>query len=333
VAAVVIYVDVARSPESKSRYVIDRSSLAAVGVGRAIGTSWGATVYAVVVLHDGNMGGDIDTTGRVASATPLAGVNEIKQELGKAGADRIVLAISDVPPAPLWAALGVPWSGVLDHLRPRLVLFGAEAPSTAELAPRTGARIGARLLHRARAANGDDLELRDRDGGRVRSSDSGASVCSVVAGPPIAHAQELVPEITVLGLPGGDKRVEVAGAQPAEVVAGASTLIILGDDALDPGVIAGAQRLAQLIGAHVIGSPNAARAGAIALDHVVDTGAPLAPELAVIVGNLAIDLAGSTTIVRVGVDVSGKGLDGLLPPPMTNSLDELVNALSAGGAA
>jgi len=329
VAAIVTFVDLARSAD-RERYRVHDSSLAALAMARQLGTAWGATVYAAVILHDGNMGGDIDSTGRVAVATPLKGVNELKQELARAGADRIVVAITDAPPAPLWSAFGIAWSGVLDHLRPRLVLFGADAPATLELAPRTGARIGARLLHRATTSGqADEIELRDREGARVRASDSGASVATIVGRAPAAHTTELATEIVVLSLPGMDARIEHAGAQPAELVPGSTVVVALGDDALEPEVVASARRLADLLGATLIGGPAAMKAGAIAANAVVDRCAPLAPELAIVVGNLGIDFAGATSIVRIGVDISGKGIDGLLPPPITNGLDELVRLLGA----
>ncbi|MCX5745339.1 MAG: hypothetical protein NT062_22915 [Proteobacteria bacterium] len=337
-AAVVIYVDLARAPDlqrsgddRQDRFRVHPSSMQALAIGREIGSAWGATVYAAVILHDGNLAGDVDTTGRVAMSTPLAGVNALKQELAKAGADRVVVAISDAPVMPLWSTLGIAWSGVLDHLRPRLVLFGADAPSTSELAARSGARIGARLLDRAscqsRGGINAEVELRDREGTRVRAGDSGAAVASVVGGKPHAHVTSLQVEVMVLALPGTDPRIELAAVQPADVGAASTAIVALGDDALDPAIVATARRLADALGAQLVGGPLAAKVGAIRPDAVVERGTALAPELAVVIGGLAIDLAGVTTLVRVGVDVSGKGLEGLLPPPISNGLDELVRAL------
>ena len=50
-----------------------------------------------------------------------------------------------------------------------LAALAEHSPSAAELGPRTGARIGARLFMRARTLGGDDVELRDRDGGDRKS--------------------------------------------------------------------------------------------------------------------------------------------------------------------
>jgi len=110
----------------------------------------------------------------------LPKIGMVEDVLARGGADKVVVAVSRSPVEPLWAAVGNAWQGVIDHLRPRLVLFGADAPSAAELGPRTAARIGARLLLRARASGIDDVELRDRDGGYARASDGGAAVGSTV---------------------------------------------------------------------------------------------------------------------------------------------------------
>src|SRR6185369_15711146 len=136
-----------------------------------------------------------------------------------------VVVLIDTPIVPLWSMLGTAWQGVLDHLRPRLVVFGADAPSAAELGPRTGARIGARLFLRARALGTEEVELRDRDGSYVRMTDSGAAVVLIGSAPrttapatPGAHGDDDI-DVMVLTSPGGiDPRIELAGTAPAELV-------------------------------------------------------------------------------------------------------------------
>ena len=158
------------------------SSLTALAAGRAVASSWGATLYAALVAHDPSEGEAReapDSTARVVAASRVPGIGAIQAALARAGADKVVVAVTDAPIAPLWSAVGTAWQGVIDHLRPRLVLFGADAPSAPELGPRTAARIGARLLMRARATPGDHVELRDRDGGHVRAADGGAAVVLV----------------------------------------------------------------------------------------------------------------------------------------------------------
>lgn len=299
VAAVVVHIDLEGDrPHS--------SSLVALAAGRQLASSWGATLYAALIAKD--------TSGIDAAA------------LGKAGADKIMVATTDTPIAPLWAAVGNAWQAVLDQLRPRIVLFGADAPSAPELAPRTGARIGARLLVRARTFGGDEIELRDRDGGYVRASDGGAAVALV------GRAGEAVPgeddaDIVVIAGGSGDARIELAGAVAAEVAHTVGAVVALGEDAAkDPALVARANQLAQQLGAIVVGPVEAARAGAIAPGAVVDRQTPLAPELCVVVGDAKVDLAGSTSVIKIGAQ-PGKLVDGALPGPVAAGLASLVDKL------
>ena len=302
------------------------SSLAALAAGRSIASSWGATLYAAVMMHDATEGASPDSTAQVS--TNVEGIEEIQSALGRAGADKIIVAVTDAPLAPLWAAIGVPWQGVLDHIRPRLVLFGADAPSATELGPRTGARIGARLLMRARASGGDQVEMRDRDGTYVRASDGGAAVAMIGS-----HATKVVGDedidLVVLAFPGsGDTRVEIAGSTPlTEVPHAIAPLIAIGDDvANDAEVVGNVKRLAKRLGAQIIGGPSAVRAGAVAPANAIDRASPLAPELCIAVGAIALDLSGSTSLVRIGPS-SGKNVEGVLSGPVAKNIGELVKAI------
>jgi electron transfer flavoprotein alpha subunit len=304
------------------------SSLAALAAGRAISSSWGATLYAALVVHDAHADQAApDSTAQVMS-TPPPGVDSIQNVLARAGADKVIVAVTDAPVAPLWAAVGVPWQGVLDHIRPRLVLFGADAPSASELGPRTGARIGARLLQRARATSGDQVELRDRDGGYVRASDGGAAVAMIGSGRAKLVGDDDI-DLVVLVYPGGaDQRIEVAGQTAAELAHSLGPIVALGDDVVaDAETVAAAKRLAAQLGAQLVGGPSAVRAGAVATTAVIDRHTPLAPELCIAVGAVALDLAGSTNLVRIGPS-SGKGVEGVLSTgaPSAN-LTELVRVL------
>ena len=305
------------------------SSLAALSAGRAVASSWGATLYAALVVHDPAADRAApDSTAQVMSTHQVPGVDKIQSVLARAGADKVIVAVTDAPIAPLWCAVGVPWQGVLDHLRPRLVLFGADAPSAPELGPRTGARIGARLLQRAFATAGDQVELRDRDGGYVRVADGGAAVALIGAAPVKLVGDEDI-DLSVLVFPGGaDARIEIAGQTAGELAHTLGPVIALGDDAAaDPETVAGAKRLAQQLGAQLVGGPSAVRAGAIAPSAVVDRHTPFAPELCIAVGSIALDLAGTTSLVRIGPS-SGKGVEGALSTgtPVQN-LTELTKAL------
>lgn len=303
------------------------ASLAALAAGRAVASAWGATLYAAAIVHDPAQRADTTTAGR--SKRPLAGLDPLQAALARGGADKVVIALTDAVVAPLWAAVGGTWQGVLAQLLPRLVLFGADSPSAAELGPRTGARLGARLLTRARLTGSDALELRDRDGSCVRAEDGGAAVV-LVGGPVPQVACEDGVDLLVLTLPGGaDARVEIVGTGPVEVAHAPGVLIALADDlAAVAGVPEAAARLGALLGAPVIGSAAAARAGALTTGGVVDRAAALAPELAVVIGTPSIELAGATSVVHIG-RAGVRGSAATLEGPAAEQLDALARALEA----
>ncbi|MBA2542392.1 MAG: hypothetical protein H0V17_22310 [Deltaproteobacteria bacterium] len=286
------------------------SSLAALAAGRAVASSWGATLYAALVIHDPTDRGTADSTGQISHGH-VPGVETVRAALARGGADKVVVAITDAPVSSLWASVGGAWQGVLDHLRPRLVLFGADAPSASEVGPRTGARIGARLLVRARAVGLDHVELRDRDGGYVRANDGGAAVVLVGATKP-THIGDDDIDLVVLAMPGGaDNRIEIAGSVPAEVSHGSGTIVAIDDaSAGDAQIMGAATRLASLLGASVIRS----------------SATPLAPELCVAIGSLSIDLAGAASLIRIG-HPGGKHVDGSIPGLPGPALLELVKTL------
>ena len=288
-AAVLVHIDLDGSEPHPS-------SLAALAAGRLVASSWGAALYAAVIVHDGREQGSADSTAQV-TPTQLPAVALTRARLARGGADKVIVAMSDVPVVPLWSALGTAWQAVLDHLRPRLVLFGADAPAAAELGPRTGARIGARLLLRARPIVGDIVELRDRDGGYARAQDGGAAVALVGSAPTLpavvpAHGHDPI-ELVMIAVPGGgDPRVQLVGSSPAETVHTCGTVIAIGDDVLtDAAVLADARRLAAGLGGVVVGG---AAAEALARN------AAIAPELCVQIGAVALDLAGASCVIRLG---------------------------------
>jgi len=322
VAAVLVHIDLDGDQPNAS-------SMQALTAGRAVASSWGATLYAAVIMHDAEHRSDA-APARIGPRVPgdPKTIEAIRSPLARGGADKIVVALTDAPIVPLWSALGTAWQGVLDRLRPRLVVFGADAPSATELGPRTGARIGARLFLRARATGTEEIELRDRDGSYVRMSDSGAAVVLVGAAPrPEIHGDDDI-DVMVLVLHGGaDPRIELVSTAPAELVHTTGTIIAIGDDAAsDPEIAQATQRLARVLGAHVVGSACAASAGVVASGAVLEPGAPLAPELCVSIGLPPIDLAGSTSLVRIGT-AGGKGVDGALTGPVAANLGELARLL------
>jgi hypothetical protein len=302
----------------------DRSSLVALAAGRHVASSWGATLYAAVIIHDPDQRPSGDTAG--ATTAPIAGLSELERALVRYGSDKIVIALSDAPVSSLWGAVGAAWQGVLEHLRPRLVLFGADSPSATELAPRTGARIGARLLMRARAVGIDDVELRDRDGGYVRASDGGAAVVMIGRAKPPEVSDDDVDRL-VLATPGGaDPRIEVLDSL-ATSVANAASLVALGDDVVgDASLVASARRLAELLDAQLVGGAVASRAGVIAKDAIVEATTSLAPELCVTIGGAVFDVAGATSVIQIGA-TTNKHVDGILGGRADTGIAELVKRL------
>ena len=324
-AAVLVHIDLDANG-------LHASSLQALTVARAVASSWGATLYAAVIVHDPNKRADDAPPSRIAPRVPgeRKAIEAMRRALVRGGADKIVVALTDAPIVPLWGVLGAAWQGVLDHLRPRLVVFGADAPSAAEFGPRTGARIGARLFLRARAVGTEEVELRDRDGSYVRMTDSGAAVVLIGSAPRVTaatHSDDDI-DVMVLTLPGGiDPRIELAGTVPAELVHTTGTLIAIGDDAAsDPDIAKATQRLAKVLGTHVVGSAHAANTGVVGAGAVIERGTPLAPEMCIAIGLPPIDVAGSTSLVRIGSS-GGKGVDGALTGSIAQNLGELARIL------
>lgn len=72
------------------------SSMAALAAGRAVASSWGATLYAAFIASDPS-----------EQANP--GISGIQVAIARAGADKCVVAVTDAPIVPLWSAVGSAW--------------------------------------------------------------------------------------------------------------------------------------------------------------------------------------------------------------------------------
>ncbi|HEY1548548.1 MAG TPA: hypothetical protein VGG28_12035 [Kofleriaceae bacterium] len=317
-AAVLVHIDLPQGDRGRA----DASSLIALAAGRALATSWGASLYAGVIM-----------------AAPVRETAALEAELVRCGVDRIVIAPTLGELAPLWDSLGNAWQNVLDQLRPRLVLFGADAPSADELAPRTAARIGARFLARARVIESattaaragviddPDAILRDRDGGTARISDGGAAVAMIGHAVSRRGGDGRV-DVVVLPPADGDMRIELVESSPITSAEHANgTVIALADDlANDAAAVADAKRLAALVGGRLIASKAGARSAGLAKTAIVDHSTPLAPELCVAIGATVLDVAGATSVIKLGAQ-PGKLVDGALPGSPKSALAELVAAL------
>jgi hypothetical protein len=292
------------------------SSLTALAAGRRVASSWGATLYAAVIVHAPGERGASDSTARVVSepGPRVPGIEELEVTLARAGADRVVVALTDTAVQPLWASAGSAWLAVLDHLRPRVILFGADAPSAVELGPRTAARLGARLLMRARANGSEDIELQDRDGGYARASDGGAAVALIGGVQPRVSADPIVEVIVLAAAGGADPRIELAGTSSADVAQTSTALIAIGDDVKDDAaIVRDAARLATLLGASVLGGSRSTA---------------IAPEVCVAIGAAAPEVAGATSLIRIGPGTS-KLVDGALGGKIGPNLADLCRVLES----
>ncbi|HEY0195526.1 MAG TPA: hypothetical protein VGC42_30640, partial [Kofleriaceae bacterium] len=99
------------------------SSMQALSAGRAVASSWGATLYAALIAQVPPKSRPAWPAGAMPRmpGSPKT-IEALRLALVRGGADKIVIALTDVPTVPLWSALGTAWQGVLDHLRPRLVM-------------------------------------------------------------------------------------------------------------------------------------------------------------------------------------------------------------------
>jgi electron transfer flavoprotein alpha subunit len=119
VASVLVYIETAGDAPSSV-------SLEALGEGRRVATSAGATLYALAVV-----------TGTTSEHRDLVGV------LGDAGADRVMLRRSPQPESPaLWATVGDAIFAACEEVAPLMVFLPASAAGR-DVGPRLAARMGA----------------------------------------------------------------------------------------------------------------------------------------------------------------------------------------------
>ena len=78
------------------------ASLVALAAGRAVASSWGGTLYAALVAHDPTSDRSApDSTAQVVTAANLPEIESVQSVLARGGADKVVVALTDVPLAPL----------------------------------------------------------------------------------------------------------------------------------------------------------------------------------------------------------------------------------------
>jgi hypothetical protein len=111
-------------------------SLEVLGQARRVATTLGATLYGVVSL----------------ATTPRPGEDEFLEELGRHGADKVLLLVDETlgehAEVMRWGTHGVAVAQVAELLPPALILVGATRGGR-DVAPRLAARMGAAFLHEA----------------------------------------------------------------------------------------------------------------------------------------------------------------------------------------
>ncbi|MBE7453778.1 MAG: electron transfer flavoprotein subunit alpha/FixB family protein [Kofleriaceae bacterium] len=119
-ACVLVHIEVeGPSPTDHARAVL--------GEGRRIASSLGASLHAVVV---------VEADAELTASGPLV------EELGRAGADRVLLVPAERPQPVLWATAGQALIAACEQVRPSLVLLPATAGGR-DVAPRLAAHLGA----------------------------------------------------------------------------------------------------------------------------------------------------------------------------------------------
>ncbi|MCB9562725.1 MAG: electron transfer flavoprotein subunit alpha/FixB family protein [Kofleriaceae bacterium] len=128
------------------------ASREALGEGRRIASTSGATLYAMIAVA--GSGGDPRRPTRAETLPPYAaqaaaGATHaaLVEAVGAGGADKIVFVNVDGDTRPaLWATVGPALAAACQHLRPVLVLLPASAGSD-DIGARLAARLGAAYVH------------------------------------------------------------------------------------------------------------------------------------------------------------------------------------------
>jgi electron transfer flavoprotein alpha subunit len=166
--------------------------LEVLGQARRVGSTLGATVYALAPLPE----------------APRFDDDDLIAVLGRHGADKVVLITDESLPATSdrirWGTHGGALAAVSELLPPSLLLFGATIGGR-ELAARAATRLGAAFLHEAWIeVQGDRLALWQGEGEAARSLDADLEfpvVATVPPGryPPAAGCDEA--EVEVIATP------------------------------------------------------------------------------------------------------------------------------------
>lgn len=253
-------------------------ALAVLGEGRRIASSLGAALHAVVVTTPGQADGERWAT-----------------ELGRGGADRVVVAtVSRTEPA-LWATLGPALVRVCELVRPSLALLAASSTGR-DIAPRLAAAQGGAFVAEPTLETGPRGEIilaRPVYGGDLwrRTGLDDLDVLAVVtleSRRPPAQGHRRAELLTLAVEAPADPRIELVDAIAADDDAGAlqSARIVVG---VGGGVSAAAmplvERLADALGAELGGTRAACARGRVSLAREIGVGVRrITPDLYVVCG-------------------------------------------------
>lgn len=268
-ACVLVQTDVADAcPTAAARAIL--------GEGRRIASSLGAALYAVAWVPPGQ------DTGPAAQA--------LAAELGRGGADRVVLIATPRRPA-LWLTRGPALAAVCDEIRPSLVVLPSDAGGR-DLAPRLAARLGAVFLADPSVEAGPRGEVvlarRVYDGElwrRVQLDElEQAAVITLSPDRPPAHgadeAELVAVEVETAAGP------EVVGERPSDGGALAhARIVVVAGAGVSATTLPLVEALARALGAELAGTRAACTRGIIAADREVGVGArSIHPALYVVCG-------------------------------------------------
>jgi hypothetical protein len=124
-----------------------------------------------------------------------------------------------------------------------------------------------------------------------------------------------------------DKSIELGAIEDADVAVATQPIVALADDVVgNAKLVADAKKLAALLDATIVGG---AAVKSVAGASVLPKASALAPELCISIGTSKLEVAGATSVIRIGATdkAADKTADGTLPAPPDVSLASLVKHL------